>query len=294
MKIDLHSHSSASDGELSPAEAALHAFEKGISVWALTDHDTCSGLREAALVCAQKRITFIPGIEITIEWHTGEFHLLGLGLRRLSDELACVVEYLTENRKKRNQTIADKMNAAGCSVSLKEIEEEYAFSQLGRPHFADFMVKRKLVKSRQEAFDRFLGKGKPWYEKTVGENLETAVEAILSAGGVAVMAHPLSICVSINKIESTLAYVRSKGVEGIEAWHPEARVAEAERLEQMAKKLGMFVTAGSDFHGEKVRKDRRLGKTSGGRQIEARFWTEELKPRLGDFDFTKSEWANPR
>ncbi|MBQ9283273.1 MAG: PHP domain-containing protein [Treponema sp.] len=291
--IDLHSHSSASDGILSPKESAEYAIGKNLKVWALTDHDTVDGLSEAAKTCekSESEIIFIPGIEINIRWPTGEFHLLGLGLRRYSEDLKDLVADLTESRRNRNLEIVEKMNKDGIEVTLEDIEGLFAESQIGRPHFASYLMKIGKVKHRQEAFDRFLGKGRPYYATHDGADLDVAVEAIRSAGGVPVLAHPLSLYVSWGKMDETIEKIKNHGVEGLEAWHPAARINEGFKLEQLAKKLGMFVTAGSDFHGKGVRADRHLGKTSGDRKIEDRFYFEELLPHLGDFDWRKTEWC---
>ncbi|MBO6219691.1 MAG: PHP domain-containing protein [Treponema sp.] len=291
--IDLHSHSSASDGIFSPKEAAEYAIGKKLKVWALTDHDTVDGLYEAAKTCAQSesQIIFLPGIEINVRWPSGEFHLLGMGLRRYSQDLKDLVADLTEYRRNRNQEIVDKMNLDGIEVTLEEIEGLFAESQIGRPHFASYLMKIGKVKLRQEAFDRFLGKGRPYYATHEGADLDVAVEAIRSAGGIPVLAHPLSLYVSWGKMDETIEKIKNHGVEGLEAWHPAARINEGFKLEQLAKKLGMFVTAGSDFHGKGVRADRHLGKTSGDRKIEDRFYFEELLPHLGDFDWRETEWC---
>ncbi|MBR0496835.1 MAG: PHP domain-containing protein [Treponema sp.] len=291
--IDLHSHSSASDGMFSPKESAEYAISKKLKVWALTDHDTTDGLSEAAKVCAESdsEIIFVPGIEINIRWPSGEFHLLGMGLRRNSKELQDVVEMATENRRNRNQEIVERMQKDGIEVTYEQIEEMFSESQIGRPHFASFLMKIGKVKHRQDAFDRFLGKGRPYYVSHDGEDLDVAVEAIRSAGGIPVLAHPLSLYVSWGKMDETIEKIKSHGVEGLEAWHPAARINEGFKLEELAHKLGMFVTAGSDFHGKGVRADRHLGKTSGDRKIDDRFWFEELAPHLGDFDFRETEWC---
>lgn len=290
--IDLHSHSTASDGILSPADSARYAIEKGLSVWALTDHDTVSGLYDAAKVCLENEIIFVPGIEINVQWPTGEFHLLGLGLQKYSEDLRDVVEKADEARKNRNLELIEKMNKDGIDVTLEELESKFTESQIGRPHFAAFMVEKKIVKRRQDAFDKYLNRGRPWYVPHEGIDLDVAVEAIKSAGGVPVLAHPLSLYVSWGKMEETITKIRNHGVEGLEAWHPQARINEGFKLETLAKKLGMIVTAGSDFHGLGVRKDRHLGKTSGDRKIEDRFYFDELLPKLGkDYDWKKSEWA---
>ena len=186
------------------------------------------------------------------------------------------------------------MKKDGIEVTLEELEAMFKTKQIGRPHFAAYLEKIGKIRHRQEAFDRFLGKGRPWYVAHSGENLEVAVEAIKSAGGVPVLAHPLSLYVSWGKMEETIVSIKEQGVEGLEAWHPGARVSEAMRLEELARKLGMFVTAGSDYHGKGVRADRHLGKTSGGKKIDDRFWFDELLPRLGDFDYRATEWTEER
>lgn len=292
--IDLHSHSSASDGVFSPKEAAQYAIQKNLKVWALTDHDTVDGLYDAAKTCAESDsgIIFVPGIEINVRWPTGEFHLLGLGLRKYSQELKDVIADLTESRHKRNSEIVERMKQDGIDVTLEEIESMFSESQIGRPHFASYLLKIGKVKHRQEAFDRFLGKGRPYYVSHDGADLDVAVEAIRSAGGVPVIAHPLSLYVSWGKIDETIEKIKRHGVQGLEAWHPAVRINEGFKLEEVARKFGMFVTAGSDFHGKGVRADRHLGKTSGDRKIEDRFWTEELLPHLGDFDFRNTDWCS--
>lgn len=291
--IDLHSHSSASDGVLTPEEAAGHAVQKKLLAWALTDHDTVDGLSGAARACAKSGspVIFVPGIEVSIRWPSGEFHLLGLGLRSYSDELRSLTDNLSENRRNRNLEIVENMNRDGIDVTLEEIESLFPTKQLGRPHFASYLVQIKKVRCVQEAFNRYLGKGRPYYVKNEGEDLDVAVEAIKSAGGVPVIAHPLSLHISRGKMTETIGRIRSHGVEGMEAWHPSSRVGECFNLERLAKSLGMFVTAGSDFHGKSVRADRHLGRTSGDRKISDRFWHEELAPRLGDFDYKKTVWS---
>ena len=295
--IDLHSHSSASDGSLSPADSALYAISKKLNVWALTDHDTIDGLYDAAKAIFESKseMEFVPGIELNIKWKNGEFHLLGLGLRTLSKELSDSIEYLSNDRKNRNEEILSKMmNATKIETTLSELEEKFGTKQIGRPHFARFLVEKGVVKKPQEAFDRFLGVGRPWYAPHAGEDLDVAIEAIKKSGGVPVIAHPKSLYISLNKIEPFLADFHERGVEGLEAYHPCVREGEAKRLEEMARRLGMFVTAGSDFHGKGVRADRKLGRSAGDEEIADRFWTDELLPVLGDWDWKKTAWLLPK
>lgn len=278
--IDLHTHSTASDGTFTPSQLVSFAASKKISVLALTDHDTIDGLEEASVQAEKNGITFVPGIELNIQWPTGEFHLLGLGLKEPSQELLETIRFLQDERADRNAKIAEKIKDAGLPLTLEEVMQRFNTKAIGRPHFAQMMVEKGIVKYRQQAFDRYLAKGRPLYVNRTGADLHQAVHAIQTSGGIPVQAHPLSMYVSWGKMEDTMKTIRSAGVEGLEAWHPGVRVAEAERLEKLARTLGMFVTAGSDFHGEKVRADRHIGHTAGGRKIEDRFWTLELLPEL--------------
>ncbi|MBQ7881733.1 MAG: PHP domain-containing protein [Treponema sp.] len=288
--IDLHSHSSCSDGILTPTEFARYAAEKNMSVWALTDHDTVDGLSEAAKACLDTNINFIPGIELNISWSNGEFHLLGLGLKTYSPELKDVISYLTESRNERNMQIVKKMNEDGFCYTLEEIESSFSASQIGRPHFADFLVKKGFFKTRQDVFNKYLGRGHSWFFQHNGEDLDAAIEGIVTSGGIPVLAHPMSLYVSWGNMESVLTDIFNKGVKGLEAFHPGARNSECYRLEELARKIGFFVTAGSDFHGVGVRSDRHLGKLNNGKKIDYKFWEEELKPALGDFDYKKTDW----
>ena len=278
--IDLHSHSTASDGEFSPSELVALAIEKNVNVLALTDHDTFDGIEEGKQAAKNKNITFIPGIELNIQRSRGEFHLLGLGIKEPSTSLIKICKELQEGRLSRNQQIIEKMQQEGFPVNYQELKEMFPTQILGRPHLAAYLVEKKVVKKRQLAFDKYLGKGRPYYVERRAADLYDAIYAIKDSGAVPVLAHPLSLYVSWGKMEETLADLKEAGIEGLEAWHPGTRVGEALRLEEMAKKLGFFVTAGSDFHGPNVRGDRKLGHTTGNRKIEDRFFYEELKPRL--------------
>ncbi len=278
--IDLHTHSSASDGSLSPSELIAFGASKGLSTIALTDHDTVAGLAEAQASAKNHDINFIPGVELNIQWPTGEFHLLGLGVNLPSPSLLDIIAFLRKARNTRNDEIVKKMQSYGIKTSVDEIKSLFSTESLGRPHIADFLVLKKIVKTRQQAFDKFLGRNLPFYVERCGANLDEAIIAIKESGGTPVIAHPLSLYLSWGKIEGVLQDIFDRGVEGLEAWHPGVRVVEAKRLEEMGKKIGFFITAGSDFHGEHVRSDRKIGKTSGSLTIEDRFWLEELKPRL--------------
>ena len=278
--IDLHTHSTASDGNLSPTNLVLKAKERGITVLALTDHDTTAGLAEAASAALSQGITFVPGIELNITWPTGEFHLLGLGLTHTHQELQSIITELKDQRTNRNKNIIQKLKQDGFPVSQELLQAEFPNSTLGRPHIAAYLVKIGACKTVQQAFDQYLGKGRPYYIHRAGADLQDSIHAIKASGGIPVLAHPLSLYVSWGKIEPVLRGLRDAGVEGLEAYHPGARRPEGFRLEEMGRRLGFFITGGSDFHGEGIRKDRKLGHGCKGDKIPRRLWTEELLPRL--------------
>lgn len=268
--VDLHTHSSVSDGTLSPRELLALAAERGLSALALTDHDTMEGLPEARAAAEGLGIRFIAGIELDIAFEPGECHLLGLALDRPTDEFAAAVEEFSARRKARNLAILDLMREAGIEADYAEVERYAAGNVVGRPHFASFLVDRRIVRSHEQAFLRYLGKGRPFYVPKASIELRRAVRLIKESGGAAVLAHPLSLYVAWGRLPSVLAEWKELGLDGIEAWHPTAKVRACERLEKIAAELGLAATAGSDFHGDN-RPDRKLGTTAGGRKIEDRF-----------------------
>ncbi len=274
--IDLHVHTTASDGQYSPAQIIQKAAEKNIKVIAITDHDTTAGLAEAHEAGRQLGVTVVGGIEINISFPTGEFHLLGLGLKEPSTSLNVIVENVIKNRSERNLEMIQKMQSDGVNITLEELQTDFPNTVLGRPHFAAELVKHKIVKTRQQAFDQYLARGRKWYVPRICTNLDEAIVAIRESGGVPVVAHPMSLYLSWGRLPDFLSDCYERGVMGIEAFHPGARVTECLRLEELGRKIGFVITAGSDFHGEKIRADRKLGHTAGGKKIDDKYYFEEL------------------
>jgi hypothetical protein len=278
--VDFHSHSTASDGTLAPTQLVELASQRGLVALALTDHDTVAGLDEARLACQERHLKFIPGIELEIAFEHGEFHLLGLGLRQWKTGWVEGLAELQRLRSERNHRIFSKMREAGIRGDYSEIERLAQGGQVGRPHFARFLVERGKVNSVQEAFTHFLGKGQLFYVARAGLDLEAAIRMIHEAGALAVVAHPKTLRVSQTVLETLLASAKDKGLDGLEAWHPGAEPRVARKLEALALKLRLKVSAGSDFHGD-IRPERNLGLTSGGLPIEDSF-LEKLFPEGAD------------
>lgn len=268
--IDLHTHSSASDGTLSPIELIELAERKKISAIALTDHDTVAGLSRAREKANELGIRFINGVEIEIAFYPGEFHLLGLDFDAPSVEFLQALSELEKNRSNRNDAIILKLQEAGYDITMDEVRTVAGDSMVGRPHIAQTMIEKKIVKNREQAFDRFLGKGRPFYISKASMQLEDAIRFIHAANGLAIVAHPMSLYLSWGKLYETLEAWKPLGLDGIEAWHPTTRVSHCERLEKMGTGFGYKITAGSDYHG-KSRPERTLGRTSGDTKIDERY-----------------------
>jgi predicted metal-dependent phosphoesterase TrpH len=276
MMIDLHTHSNASDGDFSPAQLAREAEKLGINTLALTDHDTLAGLESAAAEAKAAGIRFIPGIEINISWAGeagisglgpgGEFHLLGLGLTSPSPAFLDAINELSRRREARNREILDRMHELSIDASWDDIVSLSGGHSVGRPHFASLLVLKKIVRNRQQAFDRYLTKGRPLFVPKAGLNFEEAAALIRESGGVPVLAHPMSLFVAWGRLPDLVKTLRDQGLMGIEAWHPTAKAKSCRRLEELGKTLGLYITEGSDFHGA-ARPDRQLGCSSRGRKI---------------------------
>ncbi|MGP1431716.1 MAG: PHP domain-containing protein [Treponema sp.] len=277
--IDLHTHSTVSDGTFSPAELAAEAHKTGLSLFALTDHDTVAGVAEAQQAGKELGIGVLPGIEISVTWQPGELHLLGLGIDPENKTLQDLMTYAQGRRQERNIKIIERFNEAGIPIDLKKLAGIAGGAVIGRPHFAKYLVQEKKAKNIQEAFQNYLGKGRPFYIEKECLTLAESIQAIKAAHGIPVLAHPMSLYLSWGKLPETIAHFKEEGLIGLEAWHSGARYGECLRLEALAEELGLLVTAGSDFHGAN-RKDVHLGRTTHNIPIEDRFFTDNLLPAL--------------
>jgi predicted metal-dependent phosphoesterase TrpH len=273
--IDLHTHSTASDGSLGPAALIRAARKQGLSALALTDHDTTSGLEEAGEEAKKQGVHFIPGIEFEISCGgdglgvvpPGEFHLLGLGITRVGPAFLEAEDRLARSRESRNRKILEKFEELGIRADYDELKSLSGGGSIGRPHIADLLIRRKIVKNREQAFSRYLGRDRPFYFPREGLRFKEALALIKEAGGLAVLAHPLSLYVAWGRLPALVRELAVLGLDGIEAWHPTAKPRSCRRLEALGKELDLRITWGSDFHGE-ARPGRRLGFSAGNRKID--------------------------
>ena len=278
--IDLHTHSTASDGSLAPEALVELALGAGLTALALTDHDTLDGVPRARARAAETSLRLIPGVEIEIERDEGEFHLLGIGLSGDTSGLLEALSRVQAARRGRNVRMVEKMQAAGIPITMEEIKETAGGDIVSRAHFARVLVRKKIVGSIDAAFKRLIGKGMPYYEPRACLVLKEATTLIRRAGGVAVIAHPVSLGLHGPALRLFVGASRDQGVSGIEAWHPNHSLKESHTFERLARSLGMLVTGGSDFHGAHI-PSRRLGLSSGGREIPDRFLDAVLREAAG-------------
>jgi predicted metal-dependent phosphoesterase TrpH len=246
------------------------ALETGLGALALTDHDSLAGLDRASARARGTRLVLVPGVELEIACDTGEFHLLGLGLDGDLADLEEALVRVRRDREERNVRMADRLTAGGLPVTLEELAAVSGGGIVSRAHFARLLVQKGVVKRTDDAFSRYIGKGRPFYEPRRTLGLAEAVRLVRRAGGIAVVAHPVSLGLAGAALRQFLAHARDAGVAAIEAWHPKAAVRDCRRLERLAGSLGLAATAGSDFHGLNV-PQRRLGHTAGGLPIDDRF-----------------------
>ncbi len=254
-KIDLHSHSRASDGEYPPAEVALRAHAAGLSVWALSDHDTVAGLPEAAAAAGRLGLRLVPGIELSAFLDRKEIHVLGHFVDPVHPDLRRFEDVLAEHRRGRMTEIVKRLGALNVHVRAEDIERFSGGKTIGRPHVARAILERGYVATVKQAFDRFLAEGMPAYVPRYRLEVADAVALVRGAGGTATVAHP-----AVSRLDRReLERARGAGVVGLEVHHVDHDPGTRERLLRLAEELGLVPTAGSDFHGETVSPDRHLG-----------------------------------
>jgi predicted metal-dependent phosphoesterase TrpH len=264
--IDLHTHSTASDGTCTPERLVALALEAGLAALALTDHDTLAGIERAREAAAGTGLRLIAGVEIEIARETGEFHLLGLGFSQSRDGLEAALTRVRADRNERNLLMVARLRAAGFPVSMEELREIAGGEVISRAHFARLLVRKGIAGSIDAVFSRFIGKGKEFYESRACLALAEACALIRASGGLPIVAHPMSLGLRGPALRQELSSAKAAGVAGIEAWHPNHSVKDCRMLARLARSLGMVVTGGSDFHGANV-PQRRLGRTAGGREV---------------------------
>ena len=241
-KVDLHTHSDFSDGTSSPEEVALNAIKTGVSVYSLTDHDTTDGVRRAETVCKQHGILFAARVEISTREHD-HLHFTGYNVDLENPEFQSFLAQNRQNRKERIRKIIQQLIAAGVNITEEDVFSR-APNTVSRAHVADALKAKKIVRDRQEGFRKYLVPGQPGYVPSAGVSAVKAIQQIKKAGGLAVIAHPGIVAEDWNFPAWTEA-----GLDGIEVFYPAHTFTMRQDLLSIARKYGLFATAGSDYHG---------------------------------------------
>lgn len=271
-RADLHVHSAASDGLLAPGAVVAAAVERGLAAIALTDHDTVSGLAEAARAARLAGLDLAPGIEMSLYDEAGSTHMLGYFIDAEHDGLLEFLEAARESRARRAEEIVRKLNRLGIDLELDAVLAQVAESGLvARPHVARALIEGGWVKSFGEAFDRFIAAGSPAYVPTRTVAPEMGIRLIHAAGGLAVLAHGAR-----SHDDDRIKKLVDAGLDGVEVLHPDHGPAEVRRMRRLAAELGLVETGGSDWHGPLDTRRDRLGA-----QPVPHAWFERLREAAG-------------
>lgn len=255
LGIDLHIHSTASDGSLTPAEIIDHAQRINLAAIAITDHDSIYGSKEALRTGIPPSLKFLTGVEISAAHPpffpgSGSFHILGYCIRLDNYAFNQTLNRLQQARKNRNPKILKRLNELGLKISLEDVNQTVANGQLGRPHIAQAMIKMGFVESMDEAFDKFLGAGKPAYVDKDRIGCEEAIKIIRGAGGFPVLAHPALLNIDDDcQLDELIQNLIKIGMRGIEVYYPEHSSEQIQHYTELADKYDLLMTGGTDFHG---------------------------------------------
>ncbi len=278
--VDLHVHSSASDGSLSPREVVAAAKARGLRAIALTDHDTIEGLDEALAAGAALGLEVIPGIEISADHEPGSMHILGLFIDHHHPPLDKQLQVLKQARADRNPQIIAKLQKLGLAITMAEVQAVSGGGQVGRPHIAQVLVNQGYVAGFQEAFEKYIGNHGPAYVSKFRFAPREAIAMITAAGGLASLAHPFTLeYSSTGHLKMILQQLRDWGLTAIEVYYPEHSPERQAQYKNLAQELGLLLTGGSDFHGI-IKPEVKIGLVGPNQHVSYDL-VEKLRERVG-------------
>ncbi len=263
-RIDLHVHSTRSDGTFSPTELVDYAIEKNLSAFALTDHDSVSGLDEAINYAARLRREYleagnteaaaavpeiIPGVELSTEYQNRDIHIVGLFIDYANPDFRDYLKQFVESRNLRNEKMCALLREAGIDISYEKLLEEFPDSVITRAHYAKYLLNHGYINNIQEAFSRYVGDHCPYYVPREKVTPAQAVELILKADGIPILAHPILYGMGDERLDTLVAELKSVGLMGIEAIYSTYDAADERQIRSLAKKYNLLISGGSDFHG---------------------------------------------
>ena len=247
--IDLHVHSTASDGTFSPSELVEYALSKGLSAFALTDHDSVAGLAEALEAARGTSLEVIKGIEFSTVWQGGDIHIVGLDIDPEHPDFKTHLEHFLSSRDTRNIRMIEKMQRDGISISMEQMKVRFGDTVLTRAHIARFLMEHGYMAQMSEAFDRYLSPGCPYYIEREKVTPQMAVSLIASTGGIPVLAHPMLYHLSDVQLKELILSLKPHGLMGIEAVYSTYSDDETAYVRNLAYETDLCLSGGSDFHG---------------------------------------------
>lgn len=283
--IDLHVHSNASDGTFSPTEVVQLAVAGNIRAIALTDHDTLAGIPEAQKAAGAEQakgyaIQIIAGTEISVSYRQRDIHILGLFVNPENESLNQALQDAKQNRERRNDRMAERLQAAGIDITVGKMRSTEGDAVLTRAHFAKYMVANGYVKTIQDAFNKYLNSDSPYYVAREYLDPGEAISLIHSAGGLAILAHPLLYKYSLDEVEQLVSYLAGLELDGIEAIYTANIGFDEGRMRHLANKYNLVISGGSDFHGAN-KPDISLGTGRGNLKIPYTVLTDLEKRLIG-------------
>lgn len=266
--VDLHVHSNASDGTLTPAKVVELAAQKGLSAFALTDHDTIEGIPEAQKAAQNLPLEVIPGIELSCVYLGEEIHILGLYVDLSDKEFLAQTGHLKDIRIKRNEEMINRFQKDGIDITLSEVQAGNPDTVITRAHFARILLEKGYVKSMDQAFKKYLSYTGPYCPRKEKITPEHAMKILGNCGASPVLAHPYQYHLGDKKTEELISCLKELGLHGLEVYHSSNNQYESGKLKKLAKKYQLFPTGGSDFHGSN-KPDIDLGTGRGGLRVSA-------------------------
>lgn len=249
MEVDMHIHSIESDGTYTPEEIILRAMKNNVVALAITDHDTVAGVKRGREVAQKFQMEFIEGIEISCNEEDLEVHVLGYYLNLEDEEFLAELRELEEARDKRNRKIIEKFEKIGIIIDIEELKSFAPGNIISRLHFANYLLEKGIVLSKNEAFDKYLGKHGIAYVPKENFPPERAVKMIKKNGGFVSLAHPKLITLNDEKLNDLIMRLKECGLDALESQYSSFSKSEKQKYKKLAKKYGLLITGGSDFHG---------------------------------------------
>lgn len=247
--VDLHVHSTESDGTLTPEDLVAEAKKAGLAAFALTDHDTCQGVGKAMPCVASAGIELIPGIELSTDYHGKEVHIVGLYIDIENEQLLKKTAEYRKCRSERNALMVEALQKEGLSITMEELVAENPDCVITRANIARFLYEHGQIKSVREAFDRYIGDHCKCYVGRLKVASTDAVRLIKEAGGTAILAHPLLYGLSNTNLQKMIDELKPAGLDGLEAIYSTYTTGEEQQMKRLARENGLLISGGSDFHG---------------------------------------------